>query len=352
MSELIDEEFPTFFKKSTKNKKATKLREPLVSDDTTEGSQGHETVFRPKKTVLANRLKSSIGERARTSPQTGSSLYSKEYLSSLREATPATPKEYASNPLDATEQETENVEEETSTGEAQNATILVPDNSTIRHLKQQREIRREAGENYIPLSDALTFSKGHIGDTRSRLQTEDDVDNLGGDGNEGLAGYESDSLPLGGRNTEKAKKERIALMETMINGIDADDYPVEDELGRIHDKIDDEPSSDSDDEWERTQTLKSAGTTQKNKTATGSRASVPDMKPIPSIGQVLQRLRMRLESAKSESELKAKVIQDIEQQQAEIADREEAIKMQLQRANLTYATAQMKLGGIESISQS
>lgn len=317
---------PALFKKKGA-KKASSLRKTVQLVDVED--EDAQEVFKPKKAVFGQRFQST--SRASTPVAEKKSLYSSDYLKELRNSTPSTPQEYAADPFDAAMLVEVEPDEEASH-------VDIPEEGMIRHVKEQREIRRRAGENFIPLSDALTLDARMTGDAGKRIQSEDQVDDMGGDGNEGLQGYESDSLPLGARNLKKSSNSKKVEIQELIDDVEGE-YPYMPDSHEMDD------SSDSDDEWETTQVRKSGGS-MPAEAIKGRR----ELESIPTLDQVMRKLQRRLEDSAISLKEKVDAKAAIEKELLEIAEQEEAIKSNLARASLTYETMRLKVGGIDAIS--
>lgn len=379
-----DSNVPLAFKKSSsKPKKSSKLRLSLADEDDIDASGGsQQEVFKPKRKVVSGIRNDSMNRgKVTTSSSEGGrerkSVYSADYLASLRESTPTTPRDLSEHEDDGPTETTNDLQEEDY---RPGTKISVPDEGTIRHLKGEREVRRRAGENYVPLSTALSSSHRDTTDGGKRIQTEDAVDDFGGDGTEGLRGFEDETLPLGTTNLKRAEMRKRSEMEGLIQERqDLGDYPEDltghtmgfgeqGMQGKGDDGGDDEDaSSDSDDEWERTQLKKFGGDLgQRHRTggdddnddddthtASGraTRAVAPEMRPIPTVEQSLKKLQARLEAAQREAADRRGLLAQIESELVEIAEQEEAIKTGLRAANLAHETALLKLGGLESVAR-
>ncbi|CCG84030.1 protein of unknown function [Taphrina deformans PYCC 5710] len=326
----------TLFKKSTRPKKATKVRLALGAAEQDEDEDFQE-VFKPKK---SGGFRSQITKAVPTSQVERKSIYSNDYLSELRHSTPTIPRDFSEAPIH--DDLTTSIANEEEHDDAQTTVPKILDESTIRHVKEQRDIRRRAGENFIPLADALDVHKSDPADRGKRLQTEDVVDVLGGDGTEGLDGYESDSLPIGARNMRNAEARKREEMEILISERQED--------GGFNAVLSSEESNDSDDEWERTQTGKT-GPASARASGQKDRSQPPILTPIPTVQQSLDKLRQNVEATSKLIESKQIVINQLEQEELEIAAQEEAIKNGLQRANLAFETAQLSIGGLEVITR-
>lgn len=305
------------FKKNSKTKKTTRVRLSLAEEDDTRHDET-QVVFRAKKPQPMRRSVAALQSKTQSNVENRNSTYSSEYLESLRESTPVTPKNYVGN-NDEVVAETINPSE--VQGTIQN-NVEIPDAGIIKHRKEQRELRRRAGENYIPLSDSLSLATMENDDHGSRLQTEDDVDDLGGDGREGLEGYESDTLPLGLHNITLAAEQSKKDISSIISDVEAGS----------------DDSDDSDDkEWERVQVHKSGGLADTaTKKQVTSQIVTPEILPIPTVEQILAKLREEREEARAVLAQKQKLIAEIQAEQIEIAEQEHTINEGLRRATLKY----------------
>lgn len=337
---------PALFKKSHKQKNASRSR-VLASDALLDEAGESSEVFRPKKSVIS---RSRINTTQQRSVPDSKSVYSTEYLASLRDSTPTTPQVFPGDGTLPSERDASSALQTlpAAESEAQNNKIVVPEPAQVRSIVAEREIRRRAGENYVPLTDSLSLEHRDRTDIGKRMQTEDEVDLHGGDGTEGLAGYESDILPIGDqrhRRTERAKRDNIQSMIDEVEGtgfLDDSGVPIKNTM--------ESSTDDSDDEWERTQVQKSvAGVAQRMEKEERPNICVPEILPVPTVSQVLAALRTRLETAKSKLEEDSSNLAAIESQQIEIANREEAIKVALQHASLNLETARLKVGGLDVI---
>ena len=299
---------PSLFKKGSKVKRPSALRRTLALEDEDEGDHS-ATIVRPKRPLVAQRL-SSVSSRPQTPSSEKRSLYSTEYLSQLRGSTPSTPSAYVADDT-APEQAPDTISTDEALGQ-----VNIPEEAFVRHIKQQREVRRQAGDDFIPLSESLSLTGRDKQDYGKRLQTEDDVDNIG-HGDEGLIGFEDDRLPLSAKSTKAAQLHKKVEILELIDDVEGE-YPY------IPDDVFMEQSSDSDDEWERTQVRK-----------LGGKLSRPATKPdnpvaaIPSLDQILAQLEGKLASAKIVLAEQQRVVAGIKEQYAGIATQEAMLQNNL-----------------------
>lgn len=346
MAEQADVPPTDMFKKTSKPKKLQKMRLSLAHDDSDIKEDDSQVIIKPKKPKPVYRVGSGFNDRTQKNKVVSTSYYTQDYLGKLKSSTPATPRNYANDSAEAADIEKDGQIQPQERGleNCTHTSINIPEHSMNRHAKELREIRLRDAENYISLSDSLVVgSMGQV-DHERRLQTEDDVDHHGGDGDEGLNGYESDALPLGLRNVKLATNRRSKDIADVINDVEEEHQSAQ------HTGFPD--SSDSDDEWEKTQILKNGGRFAEHPQAGQDLRSIgPEIIPILSVEQVLASLNTKLQQARSVLQQKQTSIKEIETEQIEIAEREDAINSSLQRANLMYSATKAKItvGGVQEM---
>lgn len=320
---------PTLFRKANKARKtpisrkaARDVHEELSDAPISSGLQ------RPKKPFITNRL--AVNSQRARSTNDARSVYSNDYLSELRQSTPSTPKEFATIKADVTDQD--DAEELAVVSEARS----IPEEGLVRHVKEQRQLHRDTPHDYIALSEVNSQESGSKG---RRLQTEDDVDNLGGDGTDGLQGYESDSLPVGEQSLKKALNTKKLQMQEEI-----EEFEVEAQKDSVLD-LSTGSSSDSDDEWEQTQVRKSMGINA-GESLLGDNVSaqrLPENMSLQTLEQVMARLQRSIDQASAVVSEKEANLAAITQAELAIANQENLIKRSLENIGLAYETNQIKI---------
>ncbi|WRT69477.1 uncharacterized protein IL334_006463 [Kwoniella shivajii] len=268
--------------------------------DEEEGSEGGNTPFKPKKSLLSQQIKlpdtpssTGSGTPASTSQNSINGIYSREYLSQLKASTPTRAPR-------TTEVEDEGEEDVDSNGLSkvardkyastiiEDTTAGIPDTAAISAAKAKRQAALESskhggiGEDYISLGGGkLAVYDGDAGPhPESRLMREEDEE---GDGDEDMAEYTEakDKLFLG-RDANRAAARRLK--------------------GEIGEMIADREAEDEDDEetleWERAQAQRAGRwedeKPQKLVKRAYKAAPIPKARPIPTISSAQSRLAKSL----------------------------------------------------------
>ncbi|OXG25371.1 GC-rich sequence DNA-binding factor [Cryptococcus neoformans Ze90-1] len=291
--------------------------------------------FKPRKSLLSQQLKLPLTPS--TSQVTGtpsatknSGVYSREYLSELKAATPTrAPRDVTDTIEDDDDVDSSGLSrlarEKYASSFAQDTTAGIPDATTIAAAKMKRQAgmggngaataSAENGEDYISLGSGggkiAIYDAQQGPHPESRLMREEDEE---GEGDEDLADYtgSKDKLFLG-KNANKAAARRLR--------------------GEIGELIADREGEDEDDEetleWERAQAQRSGLWTEKEPEKVVKKgytpAPTPLMRPLPTVLSAQSRLTKALsdfEITKSHNDHNLDVVvqelADLEKQEKEL----------------------------------
>jgi hypothetical protein len=279
--------------------------------------------------------------------------YSKEYLDELQSSTPNTPQNLSSlritdegvdeddaMALDPSELEGATIVQSTSslatTRSSQPAATILSE-AEIREKKERRaRLARES--DFISLDDgdsdgnsggvvAVSFGKPKKSET-SRLIAEDE--DLG----EGYDEFVDDGgLSLGRKAEREARRRHRREMEELIRTAEA---PADD---------DGEPDGTDASDAERHAAYEAAqrragmdGMRQRREEdeASGATNVVPKMKPLPDLGDSLQRLKALVQGLEDEAARKRAKISELEKEKEEILAREKEVQDILNQAGAKY----------------
>ncbi len=315
--------------RKTGTKVTSKLKVSLASLDATEEEQ-HSEAFQPKRSAFSQKLREGLGTDL-TLPSNLkqadiSRTYSSDYLSQLRDSTPSTPREYVSDGQllsDPTHMEG------TKPGDAVNLSQRlhiqeIPEQGAISHFKEQRSIRKAGGEQYVSLSDSL---ENRVNDTRSRLQTEDEVDLIGRTGNEGFEEYVEDDIVLGHvaerTQADRKRQDMAQVINEVEEGMD---------------------ESDTEDEWENTQIRKSApaNAIRHNRKLGG----IVPTQVIPTPKEIRDRLLQAIQTLRAKQIQTKEILLELDKEEVEIAEREELVRIGLVKASEEYERLRTNMDGL------
>ncbi|WVR08253.1 hypothetical protein IAU60_005300 [Kwoniella sp. DSM 27419] len=258
-----------------------------------EDAEGGGTPFKPKKSLLSQQIKLPESPAAGPSTNTSSSVYSSEYLTQLKAATPTrAPRSTEVDEDDVDHSDSQGLSrlarEKYAARMVEDTTAGIPDDAAIAAAKAKRqaalESKRHGGneEDYISLGDGkIAVYDGDQGPhPESRLMREEDEE---GDGDEDLAEFTgvNDKLYLG-REANKAAARRMR--------------------GEMGELIADREAEESDDEeaqeWERAQAQRAGGWELEKPQKAVKKAYKPNVvpiaRPIPSISSAQSRLNKSL----------------------------------------------------------
>jgi hypothetical protein len=303
-----------------------------------------ENALRKKPISLPSRFLGGEDDRPR---------YSKEYLSELQSSTPNTPHDLSTLTLADDEDEAQLAMALDDPSELEGATVVAPSESTsstaltsrapaatiltaaqVREKKERRaRLALQGGaDDYIGLSDEdddenrLTSKKKD-----SRLIAEDE--DLG----EGYDEYVEDGgLSLGRAAERKARAKRKKEMAELIASAEGAGGGGDD---------DDDDGDNSDDsldlrtDYEAAQRRKGMGVEilgEGDGEGAGGAAVIPKMKPLPELGECLQRMRDLVQGVEDEVRQKRLRIAALQKEREEIVKREAEVQGVLDQAGTKY----------------
>ncbi|KAI9698424.1 MAG: hypothetical protein M1836_004004 [Candelina mexicana] len=325
---------------SSKPKKKSSLRLSFGPGETgtTEIVTEKSDIFTPKKSNLSrqaiekNAIRKSLAHSLgsdrlpiRAGDADGRPSYSKDYLLELKSSTPSTPKNTAS--LSAEEDEAEKaIDVVAKFGHPEEApeNALIPTEVEIRE-KKQRRARLAHEQDFVSLSDDDERDEISLLPRRkkaeSRLVREDE------DFGEGFDEFVEDGkISLGKKAEREQNRRRRMEMQGMIE---------EAENGSEDDSEDSETERNAAYEAAQTRAGTYASTNETNNRAARPKTP-PKITPLPSLTATLGRLQAALGSVESQRLQKARALEDLQRQKAEIAAREVEIQALLKVAGENY----------------
>ena len=303
-----------------------------------EAETGTAEVFTPKKSNLSRQAMEKNAVRKSLAHSLGSDRlpirvgdaddrpsYSKDYILELKSSTPSTPK--VTESLSAEENEAEKAIDVVSKfGHLDEVrdNALIPTEAEIRE-KKQRRARLAQEQDFVSLSDDDERDQISLLPRRkkeeSRLVREDE------DFGEGFDEFVEDGkISLGKKAEREQSRRRRTEMQGMIE--DAENVSGDDS---------DDSETERNAAYEAAQTR--AGTYASTKETNGRVArpkTPPKITPLPSLTATLCLLQVALNNIESQRMQKAKAMDDLRHQKAEVAAREVEIQALLKTAGESY----------------
>lgn len=262
--------------------------------------------------------------------------YSKDYLNELRSSTPSTPKDLASLCADEADPGTAlDIAAKFGTQLVSQGDGIIPTEAEIRE-KKERRARRAKEQEFISLDDDEGSNEISLIPRRkkpeTRLVREDE------DIGEGFDDFVEDGrISLGKKAEREQRRRHRAEMQDMIKQAEGSS---------------DEDSDDSEAErhvaYEAAQTRAGMDGLHKSQPQRPTRPRTPPrITPLPSLSSCLERLQSALGTIENNRVQNVKMMEDIQQQKTQIADREVEIQQLLKDAGETYEKlrAETGLGG-------
>lgn len=326
---------------STKAKKSSSLRlsfGPSEAPSEAAGEDGSE-VFTPKKSKLsrqaaeASSLRKTIAHSMSVGklPLRGGTgedrpSYSKDYLNELKTSTPSTPKDLGSQSAgEGGSDDLLGVIAKFGIYDGTPVSSAIPSDAEIRE-KKERRARLAHERDYIDLNDEAEYESEIVLRPREKWEetrlVRDDEDIA-----EGFDEFVEDGRITLGKKAEKEQTRRKrAEMREMI----------EEAEGTSNDESD-ESEAERRAAYEATQTR--AGTyrsTREAEEAPKRPRTPPKITPLPTLSACLDRLQTTLANMQASSAQKARELEAIAREKAEIAIREVEIQKLLKEAGEKY----------------
>ncbi|KAK4683886.1 hypothetical protein P7C73_g6329, partial [Tremellales sp. Uapishka_1] len=275
------------------------------------------TPFKPKKSLLSQQIKLPSTPATITTESPSSSIYSKEYISQLKAATPSR------LPRNSTEEGLSDIAK-SKYGDMlmEDTTAGIPDDAAIASAKTKRQTALQSeklgGEDFISLGGGqLSVYDGEQGPhPESRLMREEDEE---GEGDEDLADFTEANtrLPLG-RNANKQAARRMK--------------------GEIGEMIADREAEDEDDEeaneWELAQVRRAAQWEEEAQdekpVKQGYRAvPIPMARPMPTLAPAQARLAASLAEMDIDKKENERLLESTAQELAALEEQERELRSEV-----------------------